>query len=157
MGSLIEELKRREEAARAEADQLRSRMEQVARDLAEAEERVSRLVIAQEEVARVLEEPASDAGPPGSPVGAVSGQPGGGRRSGRWRCRSGGRILRRPCCRGHEHHDVPGMTGPRPARLTTSAPVNPAADTQHSCLRPLARSATASGDHERCLPIPPDR
>jgi hypothetical protein len=61
MGSLIGELKRREAAARAEADGLRSRMEQVARDLARAEEQVSRLVIAQEEVARVLEEPASGA------------------------------------------------------------------------------------------------
>jgi hypothetical protein len=65
MSSLIEELKRREEAARAEADQLRSRMEQVARDLAKAEERVSRLVIAQEEIARVLDEPASHVVLPG--------------------------------------------------------------------------------------------
>jgi len=36
MGSLIEELKRREAADRAEADQLRSRMEELARDLARA-------------------------------------------------------------------------------------------------------------------------
>ena len=57
MGSLIEELKRREEAARAEADRLRARIEELAGDLARAEEQVSRLVIAREEVTRVLEEP----------------------------------------------------------------------------------------------------
>jgi hypothetical protein len=33
MGSLIEELKRREAAARAEADRLRSRIEELAEDL----------------------------------------------------------------------------------------------------------------------------
>jgi hypothetical protein len=84
MGSLIEELKRREAAARAEADQLRSRMEELARDLAAAEERVSRLVIAREEVVRVMGEPASTGLPGGqagetevtagrsSPIGAVA-------------------------------------------------------------------------------------
>ncbi|MGO8895939.1 MAG: hypothetical protein ACLQB1_40505 [Streptosporangiaceae bacterium] len=69
MGSLIEELKRQEEAARAEADRLRSRMEQLARDLAQAEERVSRLVIAREEVTRVLGEPPGQAGLAGGPDG----------------------------------------------------------------------------------------
>ena len=58
MGSLIEELKRREEAARAEADRLRARIEELAGDLARAEEQASRLVIAREEVTRVLGEPA---------------------------------------------------------------------------------------------------
>jgi hypothetical protein len=53
MGSLVEELKRREAAARAGADRLRSRIEELSRDLARAEEQVSRLVIAREEVARV--------------------------------------------------------------------------------------------------------
>jgi hypothetical protein len=53
MGSLIEELKRREAAARAGADQLRSRMEELARDLARAEEQVSRLVIARMEAGRL--------------------------------------------------------------------------------------------------------
>jgi hypothetical protein len=67
MGSLIEELKRREAAARAEAGQLRSRMEELAQDLAGAEEQVSRLVIAREEVMRVLEEP-SGTEPPGAPA-----------------------------------------------------------------------------------------
>jgi hypothetical protein len=77
MGSLIEELKRREAAARVEADRLRSRIEELAGDLARAEERVSRLAVAREEVMRVLEEPAAaepPAGEPGpaSPVGAVT-------------------------------------------------------------------------------------
>ena len=81
MGSLIEELKRQEEAARAEADRLRSRIEELAGDLARAEEQASRLVIAREEVTRVLGEPAAaeplagrSAGEPrpASPIGAVT-------------------------------------------------------------------------------------
>src|SRR5215472_8513606 len=71
MGSLIEELKRREEAARAEADRLRARIGELAGDLARAEEQASRLVIAREEVTRVLAEPAAaePAGPSGVPAG----------------------------------------------------------------------------------------
>ena len=78
MGSLIEELGRREAAARAEADRLRSRIEELAVELAGAEEQVSRLAIAREEVTRVLEEPAAaePAAEPGlrpaSPIGAVT-------------------------------------------------------------------------------------
>ena len=83
MGSLIEELRRREAAARAEADRLRTRIEELSGDLARAEERVSRLAIAREEVAWVIEDPpAADAarqddgpgGKPGraSPIGAVT-------------------------------------------------------------------------------------
>ena len=78
MGSLIEELKRQEEAARAEADRLRARIEELAGDLARAEEHASRLVIAREEVTRVLGEPAGPAGAPAgkprsaSPIGAVT-------------------------------------------------------------------------------------
>ena len=84
MGSLIEELRPREAAARAEADRLRSRIEELSGDLARAEDRASRLAIAREEVTRVLEEPAAaqvpagrDGGPagearPGSPIGAVT-------------------------------------------------------------------------------------
>jgi hypothetical protein len=84
MGSLIEELRRRETAARAEADRLRARIQELSEDLARAEEHASRLAIAREEVARVLEEPAAadppagqdsmPAGKPGaaSPVGAVT-------------------------------------------------------------------------------------
>ena len=59
MGSLIEELRRREDAARAEAIRLRSRIEELSEDLARAEEQASRLAIAREEVTRVMEEPAA--------------------------------------------------------------------------------------------------
>ena len=69
MGSLIEELRRREAAARAEADRLRSRIEELSEELARAEEQVSRLVIAREEVTRVLEEPAAAELPPGRTAG----------------------------------------------------------------------------------------
>ena len=69
MGSLIEELRRREAAARAEADRLRSRIEELAEELARAEEQVSRLAIAREEVTRVLEEPAAAELPAGQDGG----------------------------------------------------------------------------------------
>ena len=75
MGSLIEELRRREAAARAEADRLRSRIEELSEDLARAEERASRLAIACEEVARVLEAPAA-AEPPAGQDGTPAGKPG---------------------------------------------------------------------------------
>jgi hypothetical protein len=84
MGSLIEELKLREASALAEADRLRSRIKELSEDLARAEEQASRLAIAREEVARVLEEPAVADPPAGqngkpegetrsaSPIGAVT-------------------------------------------------------------------------------------
>jgi hypothetical protein len=83
MGSLIEELRRREAAARAEAGRLRARIEELSEELARAEEQVTRLAITREEVTRVLEEPpAADTvrqeggsgGKPGpaSPIGAVT-------------------------------------------------------------------------------------
>ena len=79
MGSLIEELRRREAAARAEADRLRSRIQELSEDLARAEEQASRLAITREEVTRVLEEPPAgqDGRPsgesrPASPIGAVT-------------------------------------------------------------------------------------
>ncbi|MGH3276345.1 MAG: hypothetical protein ACRDNZ_18710 [Streptosporangiaceae bacterium] len=80
MGSLIEELKRREAAARAEADRLRARIEELTGELARAEEQVSRLAITREEVMRVLEGPPAantareDGGRqgPASPIGAVA-------------------------------------------------------------------------------------
>jgi hypothetical protein len=75
MGSLIEELRRREAAARAEADRLRSRIQELSEDLARAEEHASRLAIASEEVTRVLEEPAA-AEPPAGQDGTPSGKPG---------------------------------------------------------------------------------
>ena len=83
MGWLIEELKRREAAARAEADRLRARIEELSGDLARAEEQVSGLAITREEVRRVLEEPPAadlarqEGGPGGKPghaprIGAVT-------------------------------------------------------------------------------------
>jgi hypothetical protein len=74
MGSLIEELRRREAAARAEADRLRARIEELAGDRARAEEQVSRLAITREEVTRVLEEP--PAADPGRQDGGPAGEPG---------------------------------------------------------------------------------
>jgi hypothetical protein len=74
MGSLIEELRRREAAARAEAGRLRTRIEELSEDLARAEEQVLRLVIAREEVARALEEPAV-AEPPAGRDGGLAGKP----------------------------------------------------------------------------------
>jgi septal ring factor EnvC (AmiA/AmiB activator) len=74
VGSLIEELARREAAARAEADRLRARIERLTEELARAEEQVTRLAITREEVRRVLEESAvpdpagQDDGPGGEPV-----------------------------------------------------------------------------------------
>jgi hypothetical protein len=54
MGSLIDELQRREAAARAEAEELRGRIAQLAERLAGVEEQLSRLVIAREVVDEVL-------------------------------------------------------------------------------------------------------
>ncbi len=54
MGSLIDELHRREAAARAEAEELRGRIAELAGRLAGAEEQVSRLVITRETVEEVL-------------------------------------------------------------------------------------------------------
>jgi hypothetical protein len=78
MGSLVEELRRREAAARAEAERLRARIEELAKDLAGAEEQVTRLVITREEVARVLEQPpaADAAGQDGGPGGDPGHLPG---------------------------------------------------------------------------------
>jgi len=77
MGSLIDELKRREAASRAEADRLRSRIEELSEDLDRAEGQASRLAIAREEVTRVLAEPAAEPpggqnGGPASPIGTVT-------------------------------------------------------------------------------------
>jgi cell division septum initiation protein DivIVA len=63
MGSLIDELQRREAAARAEAEGLRGRIAELAGQLAQAEERLSRLVIARETVEEVLEGAATEIAP----------------------------------------------------------------------------------------------
>lgn len=52
MGSLIEELQRREAAARQEADELRGEIARLNERLARAEERLSRLEITRETVGR---------------------------------------------------------------------------------------------------------
>ena len=75
MGSLFEELRRREAAARAGADRLRSRIQELSEDLARADEHAWRLAIASEEVTRVLEEPAA-AEPPAGQDGTPAGKPG---------------------------------------------------------------------------------
>jgi chromosome segregation ATPase len=63
MGSLIDELQRREAAARAEAEELRRRIAELAEQLARAEERLSRLVIARETVEEVLDSAATEMAP----------------------------------------------------------------------------------------------
>ena len=62
MGSLIDELQRREAAARAEAEELRGQITQLTERLAGVEDRLSRLVITRETVDEVL----SEAGPEAS-------------------------------------------------------------------------------------------
>ena len=77
MGSLIDELQRREAAARAEAEQLRGQIARLAERLAGVEEQLSRLVIAREVVDEVLDRAASEVSPvPGQPQ--VTASPGAG-------------------------------------------------------------------------------
>jgi hypothetical protein len=78
MGSLIDELQRREAAARDEAEELRGRIAQLAERLAGVEERLSRLVIARETVQEVLSGSGEQASPatvmPDGAAAARSGQ-----------------------------------------------------------------------------------
>jgi hypothetical protein len=77
MGSLVDELRRREAAARAEAERLRGQIAELAERLAGVEERLSRLVIAREVVDEVLDRAASEVSPvPGQPQ--VTASPGAG-------------------------------------------------------------------------------
>ena len=69
MGSLIDELQRREAAARAEAEELRGQIAQLTERLAGVEERLSRLVITRETVDEVLNGAGSEAAAP--PDGAA--------------------------------------------------------------------------------------
>jgi hypothetical protein len=76
MGSLFDELERREAAARAEAEELRGQIAELTERLAVAEERLARLVITRETVEDVLAAPVRDASPgpaPGSGRSAVIG------------------------------------------------------------------------------------
>jgi chromosome segregation ATPase len=63
LGSLIDEPQRREAVARAEAEELRGRIAQLAEQLARAEERLSQLVITRETVEEVLDGAAAQASP----------------------------------------------------------------------------------------------
>jgi chromosome segregation ATPase len=63
MGSLIDELQRREAAAREEAEELRGRIAQLAERLGGVEERLSRLVITRETVEEVLNGSGAEAAP----------------------------------------------------------------------------------------------
>ena len=104
MGSLIDELQRREAAARAEAEELRGRIAELAERLARAEERLSLLVIARETVEEVLGSAATEMAPVSRGCGAAGrdGADGGRvvhRWSGWWRCRRGGLVLGFACCR----------------------------------------------------------
>ena len=68
MGSLVDELQRREAAARVEAEQLRGQIAELAERLAGVEEQLSRLVVAREVVDEVLDGAAVEVSP-------ASGQP----------------------------------------------------------------------------------
>ena len=70
MGSLIDELQRREAAARAEAEELRGRIAELTEQLSQAEERLSRLVITRQTVDEVLSEAGADTQPAGPEVTA---------------------------------------------------------------------------------------
>lgn len=67
MGSLIDELQRREAAARAEVEELRGQIAGLAERLAGVEERLSRLVITREMVDEVLSEAGAGVPPTAEP------------------------------------------------------------------------------------------
>jgi chromosome segregation ATPase len=67
MGSLIDELQRREAAARAEAEELRGQIAELTEQLSQAEERLSRLVITRQTVDEVLSEADADTQPAAEP------------------------------------------------------------------------------------------
>ena len=71
MGSLIDELQRREAAAREEAEELRGRIAQLTERLAGVEERLSRLVITRETVDEVLNGSGPEASSAVMPDGAA--------------------------------------------------------------------------------------
>jgi len=73
MGSLIDELQRRESAGRAEAEQLRGQIAQLAERLAGVEEQLSRLVIAREVVDEVLDGAATEMAPVSVAAGQLEG------------------------------------------------------------------------------------
>ena len=79
MGSLIDELQRREAAARAEAEQLRGQIAELAERLAGVEEQLSRLAVAREVVDEVLASAAAAEVPPAPGQREATASPGAGR------------------------------------------------------------------------------
>ena len=150
MGALIDELQRREAAARAEAEELRGRIAELAERLAGVEERLSRLVITREMVDEVLSGADADvpsAGPevtagPGaghSPlVGVLAVPP--------WRAWHGHRTLRpRPRATakwlaGSVEHDRVLAVPPRP-RAPAALPRHSARPAPAPRLTPASRPA----------------
>ena len=104
MGSLIEELQRREAAARREADELRGEIARLTERLARAEDRLSRLEITRETVAEILG--GACTGEPAAGQEAAGGCGGGGIRGlpGRWRAADrggdGAAVAAGPCAVG---------------------------------------------------------
>ncbi|HEV2256447.1 MAG TPA: hypothetical protein VGS06_25155 [Streptosporangiaceae bacterium] len=76
MGSLIDELQRREAAAREEAEGLRGQIAELTERLAGVEERLSRLVITRETVDEVLDGSGAEASSAVMPDGAVASRSG---------------------------------------------------------------------------------
>ena len=130
MGSLIEELRRREAAVRAEAERLRTRIEELSEDLARAEEQASRLVIAREEVARALEEPAV-AEPPAGQNGRPAVKPP------RWACQA-----------------MNWAPGPAPMPVTPAAMLSTIQIADHSRIR-RDRIGASGGGSLKALPSRP--
>lgn len=76
MGSLIDELRRREAAAGEEAEELRGQIALLTERLAGVEQRLSRLVITRETVDEVLSEAGAEASSAVAPDAAVASRPG---------------------------------------------------------------------------------
>src|SRR5260370_3268514 len=155
MGSLIEELQRREAAARQEADELRGEIARLNERLARAEERLSRLEITGETVAEILgaerrmsgrgAEAAAAAGP--GPAGSRVADGGPGRPARRPGPRLAGGVPRpasgctrcrrtRPRC---ARARLPGRRpGPAAAPVTSPDPASPRS-------RPGRKTRTAAG------------
>ena len=109
MGSLIDELQRREAAAGAEAEELRGRIAELAERLAQAEERLSRLVITRETVEEVLDGAATEMAPVSPAAEQLEGTalPGPGRSPGRDRRHSENAVgCNRPGRNGSNMIDV---------------------------------------------------
>jgi hypothetical protein len=99
MGSLIDELQRREAAARQEAEDLRGQIAQLAERLAQAEERLSRLVITRETVDEVLTGSGAEATPATVMPDGVAAS-----RSGHLRLFAD--YLTHLACRAAAHHEI---------------------------------------------------